>query len=96
MPLLHRHSHSFLERIFNRFADFATDFGDGTIMSKSHPITKLNTKALVPALTVMKTFCNQVNLHQATMTPVTVILGVVSVYSISRGLHPSLWTQEGQ
>jgi hypothetical protein len=64
MPLLHWYSYSFLKRILNCFADFATDFGNGNIMSESHPITKFNTKALVRALTVRKTFCNQISLHQ--------------------------------
>jgi hypothetical protein len=58
MPLLYWYSYSFLERVSNCFADFATVFGNGNIMSESRRITKLNTKALVRALTVMKTFCN--------------------------------------
>jgi hypothetical protein len=53
MPNLHWYCYSFLERIFNCFADFATDFGNGNIMSESRPIVELNTKALVGALTVM-------------------------------------------
>jgi hypothetical protein len=83
MPLLHWYSNSFLERIFNCFADFAIDLGNGNIMSKSCPITELNTKALVHALTVMKIFCNQINLHQATMTPITVMPRVVAAYTLS-------------
>jgi hypothetical protein len=61
-------------------------------MSESCPITKLNTKALVRALTVMKTFHDQINLHQATMTPITVMPGVVAAYTIS----PWNSTQEGR
>jgi hypothetical protein len=57
MPLLHWYSYSFLEQIFDCFADFMTEFGNGNIMSESHPIAELNTKALVRALRVMKTFC---------------------------------------
>jgi hypothetical protein len=55
MPLLHWYCCSFLEQIFNCFANFATDFGNGNIMSKAHPITKLNTSALKSALMVLKT-----------------------------------------
>ena len=33
MSLLHWYFYSFLERIFNCFADFAADFGNGNIMS---------------------------------------------------------------
>ena len=50
MPNLHWYCYTFLERIFNCFAYFATDFGNGNIMSESHPIAELNTKALVGEL----------------------------------------------
>ncbi len=83
MPLLHWYCYSYLERIFNCFADFATDFNNGNIMSESRPIAELNVQALVRALRVMKTFCQQINLHQATMSPITVMPGSVSAYTIS-------------
>jgi hypothetical protein len=57
MPLLHWYCYCFLEQIFNCFANFATDFGNGNIMSKACPITKLNTSAIKSALTVLKMFC---------------------------------------
>jgi hypothetical protein len=84
MPLLHWYCYSFLEQIFNCFADFATDFGNGNIMTKAHPITKLNMSALKSVLTVLKTFCSQINLHQATMTAITVMPGSIAAYT----LHP--------
>jgi hypothetical protein len=83
MPLLHWYCYSFLERIFNCFADFATDFGNGNIMTEAHPITKLNTSALKSALTVLKTFCSQINLHQATMAAIMVMPGSVSAYNVN-------------
>jgi hypothetical protein len=83
MPLLHWYCYSFLEQIFNNFANFATDFGNGNIMSKAHPITKLNTSTLKSALTVLKMSCYQINLHQPTMTPITVIPGSVTAYIIN-------------
>jgi hypothetical protein len=52
-------------------------------MSKSRPITELNTKPLVGALTVMKAFCDQINLHQATMLPIPVSQSVIASYNIS-------------
>jgi hypothetical protein len=82
MPLLHWCSYSFLEQIFNCFADFAMDFGNGNVMSENCPIAKLNTKALVCASAVMKEFCDQINLHQATMTPITVMPGVIAAYMV--------------
>ena len=72
MPNLHWYCYTFLERIFSCFTDFVTDFGNGNIMSESRLIAELNTKALVGALTVMKAFCNQINLHQATMLPIVI------------------------
>jgi hypothetical protein len=81
MPLLHWYCYSFLEQIFNCFADSATDFGNGNIMTKARSITKLNTSALKSALTVLKTFCSQINLHQATMTAITVMSGSVATYN---------------
>jgi hypothetical protein len=83
MPLLHWYCYSFLEQIFNCFANFATDFGNGNIMSKACLITELNTSALVCALTVLKMFCSQINLHQATMTTITVMPGSVTAYIVS-------------
>jgi hypothetical protein len=47
---LHWYCYTFLEHIFSCFADFATDFGNGNIMSESRLIVELNTKALVGAL----------------------------------------------
>ncbi len=65
MPLFHWYCYSFPKQIFNCFADFATDFGNGNIMTEARPITELNMSALKSALTVLKTFCSQINLHQA-------------------------------
>ncbi len=52
-------------------------------MSKALPITELNMSALIRALTVLKTFCSQINLHQATMTAFTVMPGSVTAYTLS-------------
>jgi hypothetical protein len=83
MPLLHWYCYSFLEQIFNCFAAFATDFGNGNIMSEACPITELNTSTLKSALTVLKTFCSQINLHQATMTAITFMPGSVTAYNVN-------------
>jgi hypothetical protein len=52
-------------------------------MTKARPITKLNMSALKSALTVLKTFCSQINLPQATMTAITVMPGSVSAYNVN-------------
>jgi hypothetical protein len=84
MPSLHWYCCSFLKQIFNCFADFATDFGNGNFMFEAPPITKLNISALKSALTVLKTFCShQINLHQAIMTTITVMPGSVTAYTVS-------------
>jgi hypothetical protein len=83
MPSLHWYYYSFLEKIFNCFADFATDFGNGNIMSEARPITELNTSTLKSALTVLKTFRSQINLHQTTMTAFTVMPGSVTASTIN-------------
>jgi hypothetical protein len=83
MPLLHWYCYSFLEQIFNWFADFPTYFGNSNIMTKDCPITKLNTSTLKSALMVFKTFCSQINLHRATLTTVMVMPGSVSTYNVN-------------
>jgi hypothetical protein len=83
MPLLHWYCYSFLEQIFNCFANFATDFGNGNIMSEACPITELNTSALKIALTFFKPFCSQINLHQATVTTITVMPGSITAYTVN-------------
>ncbi len=52
-------------------------------MTEARPITELNTSALKSALTVLKTFCSQINLHQATMTAITVMPGSVATYNVN-------------
>jgi hypothetical protein len=52
-------------------------------MTKALPITKLNTSALKSALTVLKSFNSQINLHQATMTAIAVMPGSVSAYKVN-------------
>ncbi len=52
-------------------------------MSEACPITKFNTSALKSALTVLKMFHYQINLHQATMTAITVMSGSVTAYTAS-------------
>ncbi len=65
------------------FADFATDFGNGNILSKARPITELNTKGLVNAITAIKAFCTQIQLNQAQMIPIIIMPSSVSAYTLS-------------
>ncbi len=52
-------------------------------MTEARPVTKLIMSTLKSALTVLKTFCSQINLHQATMTAITVMPGLVSAYNVN-------------
>jgi hypothetical protein len=83
MPLLYWYCYSFLEQIFNCFANFTTDFGNGNIMSKACLITEFNRSALKRSLMVLKTFCYQIDLHQAFMTTITVMPGSVTAYTVN-------------
>jgi hypothetical protein len=58
-------------------------FGNGNIISEARPISKLNTSALKSTLTVLKTFCCQINLQQAITTAIMVIPGSVTAYTVS-------------
>jgi hypothetical protein len=78
MPSLHWHVYSFLERIFNHLAKFATDFGNVNVMSGSHPLTELNTNPLTNALTVLNAFEVQLTLAQSTNSPITILAATVS------------------
>jgi hypothetical protein len=46
-------------------------------------VLQRNTSALVCALTVLKTFCSQINLHQATMTAIMAMPGFLTACTIS-------------
>jgi hypothetical protein len=52
-------------------------------MTKARPITELNTSALKSALTVLKTFCSQINLHQVTMTAIMVMPGSIATHNVN-------------
>ncbi len=93
MQSLHWHAYSFLERIFNHLAKFATDFGNVNIMSGSRPLTELNTNPLTKALTVLKAFEVQLTLAQSTNSPITILATTVSKFSTrTPGTNPILIT----
>ncbi len=81
MPSLHGHVYSFLKRILNLFAKFATDFGNVNVMTGLRPLAELNTKLLVKALTVLKAFKDQLTLTQSTNSPIPILAATVSKFS---------------
>ena len=91
MPSLHWHIYSFLERIFNHLAKFATDLGNVNVMSRSRPLTELNTNPLTKALTVLKALEDQLTLAQSTNSPITILAATVSKFSTrTPGTNPIL------
>jgi hypothetical protein len=56
MPNLHWYCYSFLEKIFNHMADFATDYGNVNVVSEGCPISELNIQPIVKAARTMKAF----------------------------------------
>ena len=83
MPLLHWHVYTYLERIFNHFAMFATNFNNVNVISKERPITELDKRPLLKAMLVLKTFEDQLTLHMSQMIPITIQAANVSKYSLS-------------
>jgi hypothetical protein len=81
MPSFHWHVYSFLERIFNLFTKFATDFGNINVMNGSCPLAELNTKPLVKALIVLKAFKDQLTLVQSTNSSIPILAATVSKFS---------------
>jgi hypothetical protein len=54
MPLLHWHCYSFLDRVFNHIADFATNFGNVNMASENQPMLELDIRPLIRAITTMR------------------------------------------
>jgi hypothetical protein len=84
MSSLYWHIFSFLKRIFNLFAKFATVFGNINVMTGLHPLAELKSKPLVKALTVLKAFEDQLTLAQSTNSPVPILAATVSKFSTRR------------
>jgi len=83
MPCLHWHCYTFLEKIFNHFADFATNFGNVNVVMEGRPLTDLDTTAITKAVKVMKAFVDQIDQHQSLFSPITILASVVTKYTTS-------------
>ncbi len=73
----------FLERIFNKLAGFAKDFGNVNVISKEHPITDLDTRFLTRALRIMRAFIDQIDLAQSTNSPITICRDKIFKYELN-------------
>ncbi len=83
MPLLHWQCNSFLERVFNHFADFATNFGNVSITSENQPILKLNIQPLIRAITTMRAFEDNIILHHSLGTPILSMAFSIEAYTFN-------------
>jgi hypothetical protein len=83
MPNLHWHLYVVLERIFNKLAGFAKDFGNVNIISKEHPIADLNTRFLTRVLRIVRAFIDQINLAQSTNLPITICRDKIYKYKLN-------------
>jgi hypothetical protein len=83
MSNLHWHCYSFLEKIFNHMADFATDFGNVNVVSKGRPISDLNIQPIIRAARTMKAFEDNLTLHQSLDTSITILPSSIKVYTQS-------------
>jgi hypothetical protein len=69
MPQICWYCYSFLEKVFNHIANFATNFGNVNIVAENHPISELNIQPLVHAIITMRAFEDNIILHQSLGTP---------------------------
>ena len=90
MPCLHWHCYTFLEKIFNHFADFATNFGNVNVVMEGRPLAELDTTAINKAVKVMKAFVDQIDQHQSLFSPITILSSVVTKYTTSPYNHTNV------
>ncbi len=65
MQLFHWHCNSFLKRVFNHIANFATNFGNVNITPKNQPMLEPNIQPLIHAITTMRAFKVNIILHHS-------------------------------
>ena len=83
MPNLHWYCYSFFKKIFNHMADFATDFGNVSVVSEGCPISDLNIQPIIRAARAMKAFEDNVTLHQSLDTPIAILPSSIEAYTLS-------------
>ena len=83
MPNLHWYCYSFLEKILNHMADFATDFGNVNVVSEGRPISDLNIQPIIRAARTIKAFEDNIILHQSLDTPIAILQSSIEAYTLS-------------
>jgi hypothetical protein len=83
LPLLHWHCYSFLEKVFNHIANFATNFGNVNVASENQPILELNIQPLIRAITTMRAFKDNIILHQSLGMPIVTMASSIEAYTLN-------------
>jgi hypothetical protein len=83
MSFLHCDHYSFLEKVFNHIADFATNFGNINIAAKNQPILELNIQPLICAITTMRAFEDNIILHQSLGMPIVTMASSIETYTLN-------------
>ncbi len=83
MSLLHWHCYSFLKRVFNHIADFATNFGNVNVTSENPPILELNIQPLICAITTMRAFEDNIILHHSLGMPIVTMASSIKAYTLN-------------
>jgi hypothetical protein len=83
MPQIHWHCYSFLEKIFNYVANFATDFGNVNIPSENSPILELTIQPLVCTITTLRVSDDNIILHQSLGTPIVTMASSIKAYTMN-------------
>jgi hypothetical protein len=81
MPVLHWHCYSFLKRVFNHMANFATNFGNVNVASEDQPLLELNTQPLIHAITTMRAFDDNIILHHSLAMPIVIMAFSFEAYT---------------
>ncbi len=83
MPLLHWRCYSFIKRVFNHIADFATNFGNVNIAAENQSISELNIQPLICAVTTMRAFEDNIILHQSLGMPINIMVSSIEAYTLN-------------
>jgi hypothetical protein len=83
MHQIHWQCYSFLEKIFNHVANFATDFGNVNVTSENCPISELNIQPLVCTITMLRAFEDKIILNQSLGTPFMIMASSIKAYTLN-------------
>jgi hypothetical protein len=83
MPLLHWHCYSFLEKVFNHIADFATNYDNVNLAAENQSISDLSIQPLICTFTTMRAFEDNIILHQSLGMPIVTMASSIEAYTLN-------------